>query len=320
MDVAALVAKLALFPFPSPPTVSEPRLVAAFLSGKSARTIAAYRGDLEGFRLHVGVATMDEAAHALLGRGHGEANATALSYRAELLAAGLAPATINRRLAALRSLVTLARTMGLVPWELAVSNVASVAYRDTRGPGRDGFDALLATLDPLDAKGARDRAVLHLLFDIALRRGEVVSLDLEDVDLEAGTVLVLGKGRREKERLSLPDPTRAALAAWVATRGNEPGALFRNFDRAGKGARLTGTSLYRLVRALGLRAGVRARPHGLRHAAITSALDLTGGDVRAVQRFSRHRDIRTLNRYDDNREDLGGKVASLVANKTCQTG
>ena len=56
-------------------------------------------------------------------------------------------------------------------------------------------------------------------------------------------------------------------------------------------------------------AGVRARPHGLRHAAITEALELTGGDVRRVQRFSRHRSLQTLLRYDDNRQDLAGGVA-----------
>jgi hypothetical protein len=60
----------------------------------------------------------------------------------------------------------------------------------------------------------------------------------------------------------------------------------------------------------------RVRPHGFRHHAITRALDLTSGDLRRVQRFSRHRDPRTVLRYDDNRRDLGGEVASLVANET----
>jgi len=290
------------------------RLVEAFLAGRSPRTVEAYRADLEGFRAFVGAADLDEAARLLLGRGHGEANALGLAYRAALLEAKFAPATVNRRLAALRSLVKLARTLGLVPWELEVPSVKAEAYRDTRGPGRGGFLALLAALDGrLDAKAKRDRAAVRLLFDLALRRAEVVSLDLEDVDLRAGTVAVMGKGRREKVRLSLPSPTRAALAAWVETRGSSSGPLFLNFDRARKGGRLTGTSLYRLVVSLGLEVGVRARPHGLRHAGITSALDLTGGDVRAVQKFSRHRDLRTLNRYDDNREDLAGRVAALVA-------
>ena len=96
-------------------------------------------------------------------------------------------------------------------------------------------------------------------------------------------------------------------------RGTESGPLFLNFDRAGKGRGLTGRSLHRLVRALGAAVGVAVRPHGLRHAAITEALGLTRGDLRAVQRFSRHRDVRVVGRYDDNREDLAGEVARLVA-------
>jgi integrase/recombinase XerC len=54
------------------------------------------------------------------------------------------------------------------------------------------------------------------------------------------------------------------------------------------------------------------RPHGLRHAAITAALD-AGLDVRRVAKFSRHRDLRTLTVYDDNRQDLAGVVAAVVA-------
>ncbi len=103
-----------------------------------------------------------------------------------------------------------------------------------------------------------------------------------------------------------------ALRAWLVLRGTEPGPLFGNVDRARKGRRLTTTSVYRMVRALGVKVGLVVRPHGLRHAAITAALDLTG-DLRAVRRFSRHKDVRVLTVYDDNRADLGGEVARRVA-------
>jgi len=148
---------------------------------------------------------------------------------------------------------------------------------------------------------------------LALRRSEAVSLDVEHLDLETGTVSVLGKGRSERVALSLPEPTACALRAWLELRGTEPGPLFLNMDRARKGRRLTGRSVARLVGELGRSIGIRVRPHGLRHAAITEALDITRGDVRAVQKFSRHRDLRTLTVYDDNRRDLAGEVAKLVA-------
>jgi len=290
------------------------RLLEAFFGGRNRRTLEAYRQDLESFRAFTGAASLDEAAGLLLSRGLGEANGLALAFRTDLVEKGLSPATVNRRLAAVRSLVKLGRTLGLVPWTLEVAGLKSQAYRDTRGPGRGGFRRLLDELvDRTDRKALRDRAALRLLFDLALRRGEVVSLDVEDLDLEAGTVEVLGKGRLEKTGLTLPEPTKTALRDWLELRGPEPGPLFVNLDRAGKGRRLTGRSLHRIVKALGRQAGLEVRPHGLRHAAITEALDLTRGDVRKVQRFSRHRDLRTLNLYDDAREDLAGEVARLVA-------
>lgn len=290
------------------------RLVDAFLRARNPRTIEAYRRDLEDFRLFVAVATIDDAAGMLLGRGHGEANALALAYKGHLADRRLAAATINRRLAAVRSLVKLARTLGMVPWMLEVEGVKGEAYRDTRGPGRGGVRRMLERLEArLDEKGRRDRAIFRLLFDLALRRGEVVSLDLEHVDLQAGTIAVLGKGRTGRVQITLPGATRAALEAWIAVRGSHAGPLFVSLDRASRGHRLTGRAIYKIVRDLGDGVDLRVRPHGLRHAAITEALELTGGNVRAVQRFSRHRDLRVLTVYDDNRADLAGEVAQLVA-------
>src|SRR5262249_62342700 len=112
-----------------------------------------------------------------------------------------------------------------------------------------------------DAKGLRDRALLRLLFDLGLRRAEAVRLDVADLDLQAGTVDVLGKGRTQKARLTLPGPTRGALAAWLAVRGSQPGPLFTSCDRAGKGSgRLTGSAVYTIVRRL----GGRGRPGTVR--------------------------------------------------------
>lgn len=163
-------------------------------------------------------------------------------------------------------------------------------------------------------KSRRDHAIIRLLFDLALRREEVVRLDRDDVDLPGKRVSILGKKRTQKEWLSLPQPTASALVVWIRMRGEGPGALFINLDRRGRRERLTGRSVHRIVRALGERARLGiVRPHGLRHAAITAALDLTGGNVRAVQRFCRHRDLRTLTLYDDNRLDLGGEIARRLA-------
>jgi len=290
-------------------------LLRAFLNGRKTETITAYRQDLEDFQAFIRAPSLEQAASLLLARGPGEANALALDYKAHLMDRELAANTINRRLTAIRSLVKLGRTLGLVSFTLEVQSVKADPYRDTRGPGRAGFrDMLDALAKRKDRKSMRDRALLRCLFDLGLRRAEVLRLDLEDLDRETGTVAVLEKGRTDKMKLTLPPETKKALEAWISVRGVAPGPLFWSMNRArpGKG-RLTGIGLYGIVRELGRKIGLKVWPHGLRHAAITEALDLTGGNVRAVQRFSRHRDVRILERYDDNRRDLGGEVAKQVA-------
>jgi len=298
-------------------------LIQDFLSGRAATTLRAYSRDLEDFRAFIGPLvgaasfTLNQAACKFLIGGQGEANRITLAYKANLVERKLRAATINRRLAALRSLVKLARTLGLVAWTLEIPSLKAAPYRDTRGPGRNGYASLLEELESrTDAKAKRDRAVLRLLYDLALRRGEVVSLDVEHLDLKTGTVAVLGKGKTERETLTLAPETKAALAAWIQARGEAPGPLFVNFDHARKGARLSGTSLYRMVRDLGAAAGLKVRPHGLRHAAITEACKVAqaaGIGLEEVLDFSRHADVKTLMLYRDRERNVQGRLAALVA-------
>ncbi len=300
------------------PTAATAALLAAFFSGRSPHTIAAYRADLDDFRSFVSAATVETAAARVLCGTNGEVNGLALAWRAHLTGRGMSPATINRRLSALRALTALGRTLGLITWKIEIQNVRAAAYRDTRGPQRAGVIALLAAAAAQTGQrqAARDVALLRLLHDTALRRGEVCKLDLADVDLPGSRIWVIGKGRVEKVAITLPPQTRAAVAAWVEVRGPDEGPLFVRFDNAaaaGARARLTGSGLWHVVRMLGVEAGVITRPHGLRHAAITAALDATNGDVRRVQRFSRHSDVKTLMIYDDCRRDAGGEVAALIA-------
>ncbi len=79
--------------------------------------------------------------------------------------------------------------------------------------------------------------------------------------------------------------------------------------------RLSGVAVWRMMLQLSKLAGLKekARPHGLRHQAITDALDRTGGDVRRVQKFSRHKKVETILRYDDSRRDDAGDIARMVA-------
>jgi integrase/recombinase XerC len=296
------------------PTVSIQGLVQAFLSGRAERTLIAYRGDLRDFAAFTGSSTIEAAATILTTASHGMANSIALAYRTHLIERGLASATIARRLAAIKSIVRLAQTLGVTSWELQVEAVRVQGYRDTRGAGASGFRRLLAQLDGRqDPKGIRDRAVLRLLFDLALRRCEVCRLDLIDVDLDEGKLAVLGKGQREKQRLTMPGPTREAVGAWLGVRPTGGEALFVGLAGYQPGGRLDGSSVYRIIQGLGVKAGFKCWPHSLRHSAITEALNIFNGNVRRVQRFSRHRKLDTLMLYDDQRRDEASDVAARVA-------
>lgn len=288
-------------------------LVEAFFSGRNPRTLRTYRQDLEDFQGFTQASTLQAAAALLTSQGSGPANGLALAYRASLQERGLSPATINRRIAALRSMVKLARILGLVVWELEVEGMKAAAYRDTRAPGMAGFRKMLDFLgDSQDEKAFRDRATVRLLFGMARRLGEVVSLDMSHPDMECGRLSVMGKGRTQRERLSIPPKVLDSLQAWVEIRGQHEGPLFTAVDRCHRGNRLDGSAVYRMVSELGKAVGLTTHPHRLRHAVITEALDRTNGNTRSVQRFSRRKKFETLSLYDDARQDLGGEVARLV--------
>jgi len=77
--------------------------------------------------------------------------------------------------------------------------------------------------------------------------------------------------------------------------------------------RLAPNGLYKIIRKYGRQMGLSLAPHKLRHSAITAALDATGGDLRRVQKLSRHADLRTLSIYDDNRSDFQGEVTRILS-------
>lgn len=249
----------------------------------------------------------------------GNANALGFEWRAAMIEQGLAPATINRRLASLRALIKTGRILGLINYALEVPPVKGQSYRDTRGPTLMQTALFLnAAKDQPSPKAERDVALIRLLYDMALRRGEVVMIDVADV--EPDRLWIIGKGKTEKAPITLPELTGNAIRAWMAylpvapLRSDPEGAVFRHIDRhSNLRQRLTGAGLYDIVQQLGRKTGIKTRPHGFRHAAITRALDETKGDVRAVKQFARHARTDTTLAYDDARTDRAGEIAALVS-------
>ena len=154
--------------------------------------------------------------------------AVASAFKGRLMEGGSANATINRHLAALRAFIDHCGPSGLgvVEWGLKIDDLPSRSFRDTRGPGielvRKMFIAANASPTP-----ERDRALMAVLFGLALRRGEVAQLRLSDFDGERSALLVLGKGQGgQRVVVGMPAEVVAAVAAWVGVRGPSPGALF----------------------------------------------------------------------------------------------
>lgn len=271
---------------------SAPGLVELWLRGYHGTTQSTYRDVVRDYERTIG-----EPLEGLLA-GRGRAHGLAAAYRVKLLERNLAPNSVNLRIAALRSFINKAGELQIIDWVLKTKGLPSTVLRDTRGPGVEKIRAALKTVKSSKFP-IRDAAFVWLMFALGLRRGEVASLRLEDVDLEAKTIKVAGKGSGgERVTLTITPQLLTALAAWLAVRGPHPGSLF------GLTARWIG---HHLRISLGIRA------HGFRHTAITETLRLSNGNVRAVQRFSRHKDMRTVQKYDDAREDMGAPLSAGIS-------
>jgi site-specific recombinase XerD len=159
-------------------------------------------------------------------------------------------------------------------------------------------------------KGQRDRALLELLYGTGLRMSECVRLDLTDVDLSSGSLLVRdGKGHKDRA-VPLAGRAREALAVYLTrsrpelARWSDEAAVFL----ARTGRRLSAMSLRLLVRTYGGRVGVKASCHVLRHSYATHLLQ-GGANVREIQKLLGHRHLTTTALYT--RVDVRGLAAMI---------
>ncbi|BAQ67029.1 tyrosine-type recombinase/integrase [Geminocystis sp. NIES-3709] len=239
-------------------------------------------------------------------------------YHGTLIERGLAPGTINQRLTVVRSLVNYATEIGKCHYNLANLKMERVSsYRDTTGISTDSFKLMLSAVDRSTLRGKRDYAILLLLWGNALRRAEVTSCNVKDFDAHEKTLSILGKGKgKQAQKVTLGSNTVNCIQEWLNARGNskpdEP--LFYAVHIGYYGHRLNNDSVYKIVKKYAKLASIQKNlsPHRIRHSSITAALDATNGDVRAVQKLSRHSSINTLMIYDDNRRNEQGRVTSIL--------
>lgn len=290
------------------------RLLDAYYSRRSENTRRVYEAGLRAYALWLGTSPVQAAAY-LVQSGRQEASTSTLEFLDALAAKGLSSSTISARLTALKALLQVARISGLCDYSLEVDPPPSTHWRETRGPGRENVQALIraAACQSPKEKAVRDVAILRLLYDLALRCGEVASLRRQDFD--GRRIWVKGKGSLDREALTLPEGTAMSISSWLMWRGDHAGPLFQRMDRAlvSELPGLSPRAIRAMVSDLSAGLGFHAWPHGLRHSAITDALD-AGFDLRTVHRFGRWRGgLDIVISYDDNRRELGASVAAALS-------
>jgi integrase/recombinase XerC len=299
---------------PVSPSIDWDRVLSDWLATKrSPHTQRCYRLDIENF-----LADLGTELGKFLSLDRFEAYALVSRYKGELIQKGLKSATINRRLAAIKSLVAFSYNCGHCEFMLeAVKSEKLSAYRDTTGIDPEAFKQVLSAIDRTSLKGIRDYALLMLLWSNALRRSEVSKANIADFDPTAKTLRIFGKGKgNQSEIISLGKATVMAIESWLEARGeHQPDkALFCSVNIGYRDGRLCPQSIYDIVSDRCQDAGITKvmSPHRIRHSAITAALEATGGDVRRVQKLSRHSSLNTLLIYDDNRKNHQGEVTNIL--------
>ncbi len=263
--------------------------------GLSEHTVRAYRGDVAQLAEAVGRVSPAKVDASHVRRFLAERHARdAASSR-------------GRKLAALRSFFRFLVREGVRAADPTTGMPAPRTPK--RLPRPLAVDDCAVLMDPPGADGEtpgpaerRDRAMAELLYGAGLRVGELVSLDVRDVDLARGEVRVSGKGGKERV-VPLPEAARSALAAWLDPR-RRPGVrgepLFVALRaRRGEAPRRLGVRDVRrrlARRALGAGLADRVHPHRLRHSYATHLLDM-GADLRAIQELLGHASLSTTQKY-----------------------
>ena len=255
--------------------------------GLSPNTLAAYRRDLSQYLAFLAGIEPDTGD---LDR-----------FVEDLTLAGLAPASIARKLAAVRGLHRFLVSEGHSATD--PTRLLDPARRPEPFPKALAVDRairLVESPDPSTPGGRRDRALLEFLYGTGARVTEAVGVDLGDVDLEEMTALVTGKGDRQRQ-VPLGRAFIQAVEAWLPDRmriskpGPDRDAVFTNL----RGGRLSRVSAFRIVRFHAAKVGIdpaSVSPHTLRHSAATHMVE-GGADLRSVQTMLGHARITTTQVY-----------------------
>ena len=261
--------------------------------GLATNTLDAYRRDLGPYLEH-----LSNIGHTSVESVTAQA---VRDYMADLRRGDLAPASIARKLSAVRGLHRFLVTEDLAEVDPTAS--LETPKRTFSLPKALTVEDVLRLLEAPDRStplGSRDAALLEFLYASGARVSEAVGLDVVDLDLDGRVAVVTGKGNRQRV-VPMGRPAVAAITAYLPVRmelragRDDPERLFLN----ARGGPLSRQSVWQIVRSHAVSAGIEAEhvsPHVLRHSAATHMVE-GGADLRTVQEMLGHASISTTQIY-----------------------
>jgi len=227
-------------------------------------------------------------------------------YRLTLTEAKLAPSTINVQLSAIRKLAAEAADNRLLDADLAagiakVRGVKNAGVRAGNWLTREQARELLRAPDTSTLKGTRDRAILAVLLGCGLRRSELVSLEVHQVEQRENRWVIVdfrGKGGR-KRTVPVPAWVKNAIDAWTSAAQITEGPIFRSIGKGGrlKEGTLAQVGVWWLVKAYAEGIGIKnLAPHDLRRTC-AKLCRKSGGDLEQIQMLLGHASIQTTEKY-----------------------
>jgi integrase len=243
-------------------------------------------------------------------------------YRQHLEARGLAAATINQRLAAVRRLAYEAADCGLLSPELAagiqhVKGVKQLGRRAGNWLSLEQCSRILRGITDTGLRAKRDQAIISTLIGCGLRRSELVALDTEHLQVRQGhwtIVDLVGKGGHIRT-VPMPQWVKDKLDDWRSAAGIVNGRVFRAVSRAGKiwGSSLSENVVWHVVNDRCTKAGLeRVAPHDLRRTC-AKLCHSAGGELEQIQFLLGHTSVQTTERYLGCKQNLGTPVNDRFA-------
>jgi integrase len=238
-----------------------------------------------------------------------------MEYRTSM--ENLSPSTINVRMSAIRKLVGEARRNGLIGLEEAanltdVPNVRQAGTRLGNWLTREQAKELLAVPDRSKLKGKRDYVIIALLVACALRRQELASLKIEDIQLRDGRWVIIdlrGKGGRIRT-VAIPIWVKQGIDVWIAAAKIEKGRLLRPLSKSGKlvGDELGDWAIWSVVEQSSKQIGIEHfGAHDLRRTC-AKLCRKNGGDLEQIKFLLGHSSIQTTERYLGSEQEIAVAV------------